>query len=171
MGHLGIFKKILSIALFVCVGVFAVSGCYLLVTYLTREKTGAIDKILIQNENQTKEFELANTQMYPGDSKTFTLEIKSELVENVNYELSFINHNMSEDDKFFYISITNDEEELIMNNTLEQVFSDSIIIKRSLKTYGKENLYITFSLSSIITKENYDYAFSMLFKANGRMTN
>lgn len=171
MGHLNLFKKILFIISIVCAAVFTLSGCYLLVTYLTREKTGVLDKILIQNVDQSNTLSIANESMFPGDSKSFALQIESQLVENVNYELSFVDHQVTSDDKFFYVSISDDNGEFIVNNTLDQIFNDNISIKRGLKSYEKETLYFTFSISSILNNEDFEYVFSILFKANGRMTN
>lgn len=171
MGHLHIFKKILLIFSIVFAGVFALSGTYLLVTYLSNSKTNALNKINISEKNQTSEFVFANGAMFPGDTKTYTLEIKSDLVENVNYEISFIDHQVSEDDKMFYVSVYNDNQDLIINNTLDQIFNKNLVVSRKLQSYESENLYFEFHLSALITKENYDFNFTLLFKADGRLVN
>lgn len=171
MSNLRIFKKILFIFSLICAGIFAITGAYLLVAYISNGKTNALNKIVISNDKQSQEIVLANESMFPGDTKSYKLEIKSELVENVNYELSFANHEVSDDDKMFLVSIYTENQEVIINNTLDQIFTENYLISRSLSSFQSENLYIDFYLSDMITNQNFDFSFSIIFKANGRLIN
>lgn len=170
MTKVHLIKRISFIICLVCAGLLVFSGCYILMLRLTDNKNNFENKILVNNDEFQSEMVLANEAIFPGESKTFDLVLESKLVENVHYTLSFEDHIVNELDKYFYITLTNNKKESLINNTLDEVFNDKIVIESMLSSYEVQKLSFTFSVSPrLTTSANFD--FSILFKAFGRLTN
>lgn len=161
--------KTLFITILVVFGTFTTSGIFVLVYSLTN--SGGIKKqITISMYEQEQSIKPIDKVIHPGENFTFDLYVKSSLKEKVKYDVSFSNHEVEDIDQYLFVSISSDEKQNIVNNTLEQIFNENIYFAGLLDSKESVVYHVTFTLSEFFSTEgNFD--FDMNINALGKIFN
>lgn len=161
--------RVFFITALVISGVFIFSGIFVAVTTLTNPNE-IKKQITLSMYDQQETFNPIEKSLLPGESLSFDLSVKSNLLERVKYDVTFSNHNVNDIDQYFYVSITNDKKENLINNTLDQIFIYDISIQGILDSNESAVFHVTFSLSSFFSASG-SYDFNMNVNALGRIFN
>ncbi|MCQ2802609.1 MAG: hypothetical protein MJ225_02960 [Bacilli bacterium] len=148
-----------------------VSGAFTLFTKHSVKGRELYDQILVNSVEQSNSLNLNQESIFPGESKTYKVTVTSLLVERVKYSFGFSNHEKSEYDKYFYISISSPGDEPYINNTLDQIIDKGYgIYNKVLDSRESKIFYFTFSVSELLS-ESTEFNFDVVFCAEGKITN
>ena len=144
------------------------SGAAILTIRIIDKKRVYFDQIDIVSYDQSS---LANPivcSLSSGESYTAKITVKSKLKETVKYSIDFSNHELSEADKYLYVTVTNSKDDILISNTLYQIFDQNLSISNEKLEYHQKEVYnFTFTVSDGL-EGSVSYDFSVGVKAKGK---
>lgn len=161
--------RVTFIAALISLAALLTSGTFVLVNKI-QDNSSLHQQITLSSKEQIENIVFPSKEILPGEEIKYDLTVSSKLIEMVNYEISFSDHQNSEEDKYFYVSVSNDKKEPLVNNTLSEIFENDIKFNRKLDSNESELLYFTFSLSSQFSGSG-SFEFDICLNASGRIFN
>lgn len=127
------------------------------------------DQIDITQFEQDIQLQNIEQQAGPGDQISYEVKIVSHLIEDVKYSIVFKDRQVKEYDKYFYVSVTDDNGTALMNNTLDQIFTQNISINNAiLKPFGEQRVKFTYTISNNL-RGDFDFNFNVYIHAEGKV--
>jgi len=161
--------KSLFICCLVCASIFVTSGFILLGLKISDNKSHMLKQITFTSYNETQQVSVFSDIIFPSESASYRVEVKSNLIENCKYSINFKNHTVIDEDKLFYVSIYTESNPYLMNNTLSQIFTEGLSISdQVLPSYSKEDIYFVFSIDKELSR-SVDFDFDIVFTAEGKL--